>query len=111
MMLLTFSHPTMLLLNVAHLPFNVSHFIILLVGTFVWFLWVIVGAVLCFSFERECDEVAVSIVDGIKVFDIWHSCNVFLRLAQMSISIVCLLGAIYHSYYSSYFILDYFIHD
>jgi hypothetical protein len=29
----------------------------------------------------------------------------------MSISIVCLLGAMYHSYYSSYFILDYFIHD
>jgi hypothetical protein len=101
----------MFLLNVAHLPFNVSHFLILLVGTFVWFLWVIVGAVLCFSFERECDEVAVRIVDGIEVFDIWHSCNIFLRLTQLSISIVCLLGAIYHSYFSSYFILDDFIYE
>jgi hypothetical protein len=94
----------MFLLNVDHLPFNISHFIHLLISTFVWFLWVIVGAVLCFSFERECDEVAVHIVNGVEVFDVWNSCNVFLRLAQISMFIVCLLGGIYHSYYSLRFI-------
>ncbi|KAN0115326.1 hypothetical protein V8E51_004870 [Hyaloscypha variabilis] len=106
MVLLTFSHPRMFLLDVAYLGFNISHFIHLLVSTFVWFLWVLVAAVLCFSFERECDLVAVRIVNGEEVFDIWHPCNVFLRLAQLSISIVCLLGAIYHSYYSSHFIQE-----
>jgi hypothetical protein len=38
------------------------------------------------------------------VFDVWNSCNVFLRLAQISMFIVCLLGGIYHSYYSLRFI-------
>jgi len=106
MILLTFSHPRMFLLDVSHLPFNISHFIIVLVGSFVWFLWVLVGAVLCFSFERVCDQVAVRIVDGVELFDIWNSCNIFLRIAQLLISVVCLLGGIYHSYYSSYFILE-----
>jgi hypothetical protein len=106
MILLTFSHPRMFLLNVAHLPFNISHFIHLVVNAFVWLLWVLVGAVLCFSFERECDLVAVRIVNGDEVFDVWHPCNIFLRCAQMAISIVCLLGGIYHIHYSNYFIQE-----
>jgi hypothetical protein len=106
MILLTFSHPRMFLLDVAHLPFNISHFIHLLVSTFVWLLWVLVGVVLCFSFERECDLVAVRIVNGDEVFDVWHPCNIFLRCVQMAISIVCLLGGTYHIYYSTYFIQE-----
>jgi hypothetical protein len=106
MILLTFSHPRMFLLNVSHLPFNISHFVHILVNSFVWVLWVLVGAVLCFSFERVCDQVAVRTVDGVEVFDIWNSCNVVLRLAQLLISVVCVLGGIYQSYYSSYFIQE-----
>jgi hypothetical protein len=106
MILLTFSHPRMFLLNVSHLPFNVSHFLHVLVNGFVWLLWVLVGAVLCFSFERSCDQVAVLTIDGMEVFDVWHPCNIFLRFAQFLISAVCILGGIYQSYYSSYFILD-----
>ncbi len=104
MALLTFTHPRMFLFNVSHLPFIISHYINILVSTFVWFLWVLVGAVLCFSFERVCDQVATRTVDGLEVFDIWNSCNILLRLAQLLISVVCLLGAIYHTHYSSYFI-------
>jgi hypothetical protein len=104
MILLTFSHPRMFLLDVSHLPFIISYYIILLVNGFVWFLWILVGAVLCFSFERVCDQVAVRTVDGVEVFDIWNSCNIVLRVAQLLISIVCLLGCIYHIYYSSYFV-------
>jgi len=103
MILLTFSHPRMFLLNVSHLPFIISYYINILVNYFVWFLWVLVGAVLCFSFERVCDQVAVRTVDGVEVFDIWYSCNIVLRVAQLLISVVCLLGGIYHSYYSLYF--------
>jgi len=45
-------------------------------------------------------------VDGVEEFDVWNSCNIFLRVAQLLIAVVCVLGYIYHTYYSAYFILD-----
>ena len=106
LILLTFSNPRMFLLNMSHLPFNVSHFISLIISSFVFFLWILVGAVLSFSFEKTCDQVAVRMVDGVEEFDVWNSCNIFLRVAQLLIAVVCVLGYIYHTYYSAYFILD-----
>ena len=107
LILLTFSNPRMFLLNMSHLPFNVSHFISLIISSFVFFLWILVGAVLSFSFEKTCDQVAVHMVNGVEEFDIWNSCNIFLRVAQLLIAVICVLGYIYHTYYSAYFILDY----
>lgn len=106
MALLTFCHPRMFLLKVSHLPFNISHFITLLFSSLVYLLWIIVGIVLAFSFERSCDDIAVRMVDGVEVFDVWNWCNILLRVAQFLIGTVCLLGCAYHTYYTTYFVLD-----
>ena len=106
MIILTIAHPRVFLLNVSHFPFNVAHLISIVFNGFVCLLWVFVGIVLAFSFEKVCDEVAVRMVDGVQVFDVWHSCNIVLRVSQSLIAIVCLLGYIYHSYYGAYFIQD-----
>lgn len=106
MIILTFIHPRMFLLNLSHLPFNVAHLIYLMFSGFVYFLWIIPGIVLAFSFETVCDEVAVCMVDGVETFDVWHSCNIVLRVGQLLIAIVVLLGCTYQTYYSIYFIQD-----
>lgn len=104
MILLVLVHPRIFLADVAPLGPTLARLVMISITAIVSFIWITIAVVLCFSFENACDDIVIHDVDGVQVFDVWHPCNIALRIAQFFISSLCVCGMVYHSYYSSYFI-------
>jgi hypothetical protein len=106
LILITLAHPRIFLSDFSYLGFTLAHLLYLFHSGIVWLMWIFLGVWMAFSVENTCDDVCFSVENGETIFDYWHPCNVVLRLFQAAIFVIALAGAIYHDFYSIYFVVD-----
>lgn len=100
----TLAHPRMFLSSFSSLPPTFAHILYCLHSGVVWLLWVVFGVWTAFSVETGCDDKGFSMVNGEKISYFWNPCNVALRLFQLALFVIALAGALYHDFYTFYFV-------